>query len=92
MRTAKWILIGLWVISPWLFWTVYQFHSPDHADVFWTAAMPLVIVSCQPMLLSHSATEGAVLFPTGMVAWCSIFNLVAGVLIFTIVKTLKKNS
>jgi len=30
-----WIFPALWAISPWLFWFVYQFHKPDHADPFW---------------------------------------------------------
>jgi hypothetical protein len=69
---------------------VYQFHKPDQADVFWLTAMPFTVVSWLPLLLSHSATEGATLFPEGTVALCSIFNLVAGVLILSVVKTLKK--
>jgi hypothetical protein len=33
------------------------FHAPNHADVFWMVAMPLVFVTCAPIFVLPSSPE-----------------------------------
>src|SRR5258706_9926737 len=87
--TRKWLLIVavVWAAMPWLFWSVYQFHNPDHADVFWLPAMPFVILSFVPMLVSRPETVG---FPMGWVIGSLAFNFVVVALVMFFVKTVQE--
>jgi hypothetical protein len=87
--TRKWLLIiaVVWAAMPWLCWFVFQFHKPDHADVFWLPAMPLVIISFIPMLVSHPDTVG---FPVGWVIGSSVFNFMVVALVMFFVKSIQE--
>ena len=87
MKTTKWLLLipAIWGALPWVFWCVYHFHKPDHADPLWLPAMPFVFVSFIPMLLFGNGTQNPDWFPLGWVAGSSVFNLAAGGLLFLFV-------
>lgn len=88
--TFKGLLIGalIWALLPWLFWCVCQVHKPDHADPFWLPAMPIVLASFIPMLISHY--EGPDWFPIGWVIASSVFNLVVGVLVSFVTRSISR--
>lgn len=87
----KWLLIvtGTWALLPWLLWLVYQFHKPDHADVFWLLALPFTFISFLPMFLSQGG-DAPMWFPMGWVIGSSAFNLVLGTAFFLAVSLLTK--
>jgi hypothetical protein len=73
-----WLVGSAWALLPWMFWAVYQHHKPDHADVFWLPAMPLVFLSFIPLLAAYGGdTSHDNWFPVGWVLVCSVFNLIA---------------
>jgi len=89
---TKWALIisSAWALLPWLLWAVYQFHKPDHADLFWMSAIPLVFISFIPMLLSGGGTQTGDWFPIAWVFGCSVFNLAAGLLLSFVIRVFSK--
>jgi hypothetical protein len=87
MKFPKWLSFVpmTWALLPWLFWCVFQFHKPDHADPFWLPAIPFIYVSFIPMMLFGHDSDNPNWFPLGWVAGSSVFNLAAGALLSVII-------
>jgi len=91
MKRKRWLLILAltWAALPWVFWGVYQFHSPDHADAFWLPAMPFILISFIPMWVGHGTADPN-WFPLAWVIGSSIFNLTVGALLVIIVSGMRR--
>lgn len=95
MKNSRWpipaLTISVPTLVPWVLWAIYQFHKPDHADVFWLPAMPLSFIFLLPMWLIHGG-GGPNWFPVDWVALSSAFNLVFAASIWSVVLLIKKKT